>query len=248
MEKPREMQKPCDSQSGMMSKILLILLLPFVIIIFSIGALPTIYSLFFILSFVNLANYFHVLFLPLLLIIESLILIISEALISGVVIRVFRIRVEEGEYEIRERYAKLLKMTLFHLLYRIPFKLIDFLGINFLSIKYLTLVGLKIGENCSMGSIGVFFMDPYLIEVGGYTAIGAHTHLVPVVIENDKIICRKIKIGNNCLIAGEVLLLPGVTIEDGVTLGARSLVLKNQILKKGKVYAGTPAKELKSSK
>ncbi len=248
MKESREKPKEHDFPSVKMGKILLILFVPLVVIVFSIGALPTTYSLLFILSFFDLTNPFHILFLPILAIFEVLLFIISEALISGIVIKIFRIKYDEGEYEVTEKYTKLLKMTLFHLLYRIPFKLIDFLGIDFLRIKYLSLVGLKIGKNSSLGSTGVFIMDPCLVEIGDNTLIGAYTHIIPILIEKEKIISKKIKIGSNCLISGDTILHPGVTIEDDVMLGSRSLVLKNQTLEKGKVYAGTPAKELKSSK
>jgi acetyltransferase-like isoleucine patch superfamily enzyme len=40
--------------------------------------------------------------------------------------------------------------------------------------------------------------------------------------------------------------MPGVTIEDNVVLGAKSLVLKDQVLKAGKKYAGIPAHEINS--
>ena len=38
--------------------------------------------------------------------------------------------------------------------------------------------------------------------------------------------------------------MPGVVVEDNVILGAKSLVLKDQILKNGRIYAGVPAKEV----
>jgi len=38
--------------------------------------------------------------------------------------------------------------------------------------------------------------------------------------------------------------MPGVTIEDNVVVGAKSLITKNKRLEKGKIYAGVPAKEL----
>jgi len=65
-------------------------------------------------------------------------------------------------------------------------------------------------------------------------------------LEKVNLSLKKIKIGNNCLIGGDCFIMPGVIIEDNVVLGARSLVLKDQILKKEKIYAGIPAKEIKT--
>jgi carbonic anhydrase/acetyltransferase-like protein (isoleucine patch superfamily) len=39
--------------------------------------------------------------------------------------------------------------------------------------------------------------------------------------------------------------MPGAIIEDNVVLGAKSLVLKDQVLTTGKMYAGIPAHEIK---
>ena len=64
-------------------------------------------------------------------------------------------------------------------------------------------------------------------------------------IAEEKLILKKTKIGKNCLIGGETFIMPGVVIEDNVVLWAKSFVPKNTPLKKGKIYVGIPAKELK---
>ena len=70
--------------------------------------------------------------------------------------------------------------------------------------------------------------------------------LSPGHIGEGHLIIKKIKIGNNCLIGGDCFIMPGAIIEDNVVLGAKSLVLKDQILQKGKFYAGIPAQEIKT--
>ena len=89
--------------------------------------------------------------------------------------------------------------------------------------------------------------DPYMVEIGEQTLIGGWSQITGHVSEK-KLIMKKVKIGNNCLIGGKSFIMSGVTIEDNVTLGLNSVVLKNQFLKKGKFYAGIPAKEVKSKK
>ncbi|MCD6473912.1 MAG: gamma carbonic anhydrase family protein, partial [Thermoplasmata archaeon] len=64
-------------------------------------------------------------------------------------------------------------------------------------------------------------------------------------IAEEKLILKKTKIGKNCLVGGETFIMPGVIMEDNVVLGAKSFVPKGMHLKKGKTYAGIPARELK---
>jgi acetyltransferase-like isoleucine patch superfamily enzyme len=39
--------------------------------------------------------------------------------------------------------------------------------------------------------------------------------------------------------------MPGAVVEDDVKIAAGAVVTKGQVLKKGRVYAGIPAKEIK---
>jgi acetyltransferase-like isoleucine patch superfamily enzyme len=85
------------------------------------------------------------------------------------------------------------------------------------------------------------------MEIGDNTMIGGRS-LITGHLAEDKLIIKKVKIGKNCLIGGESFIMPGVTIEDNVVVGAKSLVTKNKKLEKGKIYAGIPAKEIKLGK
>ena len=66
---------------------------------------------------------------------------------------------------------------------------------------------------------------------------------ISIVYEDKKIILNKIKIGNNCVIGAGAFIMPGAVLEDDVKLATGAVVTKNQVLKKGKIYAGIPAKE-----
>ena len=59
-----------------------------------------------------------------------------------------------------------------------------------------------------------------------------------VTIHPTAIVSSKAKIGNN------VNILPFTILEDDVVVAAGALVTKGQILTKGKIYGGIPAKEL----
>ena len=89
--------------------------------------------------------------------------------------------------------------------------------------------------------------DPYMLEIGEQTLIGGWSQITGHVGEK-KLLVKKVKIGDNCLIGGKSFLMPGVTVEDNVTVALNSVVLKDMHLKKGRIYAGTPAKEVSRNK
>jgi len=54
-----------------------------------------------------------------------------------------------------------------------------------------------------------------------------------------------VTIGKHCMVGANSVILPGVTIPDGVVIGAMSLVLENTKLKPWSIYVGSPARWLK---
>lgn len=61
-----------------------------------------------------------------------------------------------------------------------------------------------------------------------------------------KITNKKVLIGEHCIVGASSVILPGVTLEEGVSIGACSLVNKN--CKEWTVNIGTPIKYLKDRK
>ena len=112
-----------------------------------------------------------------------------------------------------------------------------------LRMLFLRLAGLKIGKTSLVPGTEIIY-DPYVTEIGEQTLLGAYVKITGHVVEN-KMLIKKVKIGNNCLIGAETFIFPGAIIEDNVVVGAKSLVLKNQVLKSNRMYAGIPAKEIK---
>lgn len=118
-------------------------------------------------------------------------------------------------------------------------------------IEYFRKLGVTFGKNCRLVGKNDFGREPFLVTIGNHVSITTSTFIthdggVWVFREQKPTIdiIKPINIGNNVFIGADCLILPGVTIEDNVVLGARSVVTKN--LAKNAVYAGTPARFIKS--
>ena len=85
------------------------------------------------------------------------------------------------------------------------------------------------------------------IEIGDHTVISQRSYICTDSHKYNKldfsIYSDKVSIGAQCWLATDVYVAPGLTIEDGVVVGARSTVLFD--LKENKVYVGSPAKCVK---
>jgi acetyltransferase-like isoleucine patch superfamily enzyme len=212
------------------------------IIAYTLGLFPLLWSFVFVLGYLNLGNVLHVFIFSGFLVVLFFLFIIIETFIPGLFIRLLRLRVDEGVYDFSILDWNFFKYTLYFVLYRPSLKLIGILPLLPLRIRFLKLVGLKMGKSSVLAGSELFH-DPYMIEIGEQTMIGGWSQITGHVGEK-KLMVKKVKIGDNCLIGGFSVILPGVVIEDNVTLGLHSVVLKDMHLEKGKFYAGIPAKEI----
>jgi acetyltransferase-like isoleucine patch superfamily enzyme len=84
------------------------------------------------------------------------------------------------------------------------------------------------------------------VQIGEYTSIRDSTHDYKeygLSIKYNADIVKEIIIGNNVWIGRGCIILPGTTIEDGVVVGANS-VIKGRLVKNS-IYGGAPLKKLK---
>ena len=223
------------------SRFFMLFFIPFVA--YSIGLLPSIVSFIYIWGFLDLNNPLHVLILPFILTFEFLVFILFESIVPGLFIKIFRIKCNEGEHELSIKDKNFFNFSLHVILYRPPLVLLNLFKLLPVRMLFLRLAGLKAGKTALLPGTEVIY-DPYLTEIGEQTLIGSYAKVTAHIVEN-KLIMKRVQVGNNCLIGADSFIMPGAVIEDGAVVGAKSLVLKDQVIGKGKVYGGIPAKEIK---
>jgi acetyltransferase-like isoleucine patch superfamily enzyme len=173
------------------------------------------------------------------------IVIISQLLISGIIIKIFNIKYSNGEYDYLYINKNSFKWILNCSLYTPCRKIIEIFPVGKLKNFYYKQIGMKIGENSLIGGV---IKDPCIttfgknVTMGEYSIIYGHIHNYKI----SKIIIKDVKIGNNCIIGAGSIIMPGAILEDDVVLATGAVVTQNQILKKGKTYGGIPAKEIKN--
>ncbi len=142
-------------------------------------------------------------------------------------------------------------------------------GLSWLRVWLLKLFGAKIGRATLICS-HVRVLMPWNLTIGDYVAIAERVDIynfAPVYIGSNSCVSqgvwlctgthdyrqpafplmwKPIEIGSSVWLASEVFIHPGVTIKDGVVVGARSVV--NTDLPAWGVYAGNPCRFIKERK
>ena len=133
-------------------------------------------------------------------------------------------------------------------------KIIKFILFKFSKKFFLNFIGLSFGNNCRFIGLqmSTFGSEPYLIKLGNHVTVGSGvkfiTHDGGVWVFRERFpdldLIAPISIGSNVFIGLNSIILPGAKVENNVVIGAGSVV--NGLLKKNNVYAGIPAKKIKS--
>ncbi len=163
---------------------------------------------------------------------------------SIIFINALSLKYEEGEYPQNLGNKTYFRYNLYFLLYNPVYKFMNIIVYPPIKSFYLSKIGAKLGKNVFL-SVDEIIFDPPMIEIGNNTMIGSRAMILGHIGEG-KLILKKTRIGNNCLIGTDSVIMPGATIEDNVVVAAKSFVPKNAVLKKGKIYGGIPVKELKN--
>jgi carbonic anhydrase/acetyltransferase-like protein (isoleucine patch superfamily) len=121
-----------------------------------------------------------------------------------------------------------------------------------------TIVGdVEMGDNCSIWFNAVIRGDVHYIKMGNKVNVqdGAVIHATyqkaPTIIGNNVSIAHNAivhgcTIHDNVLVGMGAILMDGVIVESDSIIAAGALVLENTHIESGSVYAGVPAKKVKS--
>lgn len=108
------------------------------------------------------------------------------------------------------------------------------------------MTGMKVGNNVSVGLAVVFdVFYPNLISIGDNTVIGYNTTVLAheFLVKDWRI--GRVEIGRDVMIGANSTVLAGVTIGDGASVSAMSLV--NSHVPPGALVGGVPARVLRSA-
>lgn len=105
---------------------------------------------------------------------------------------------------------------------------------------------LELGENALIGP-GVRIYNQGRIAIGARTVISQRAHICASTHDlRDplfQLVLRPVTIGEQCWVAAEAFVGPGVTMHDGAVLGARGALFEDAA--PGGVYSGNPARFVK---
>lgn len=222
------------------SRMLILFFLPFTA--YSLGFLPPFVIFLLVFPLFDFGNALHVFIFPFFVMAEFLLFIITESLVPAVFIKALNIKCEEGEYDLSIKDKNFFMLALHALLYRPPLMLLGIFKLLPIRMIFLRLAGLKVGKTALIPGTELIY-DPYVTEIGEGTLLGGYVKIAGHLVE-EKLVVKKVRIGNNCIIGADSLIFPGAVIEDDVIVGAKSLVTKDQVLQKGRIYGGIPAKEI----
>jgi hypothetical protein len=212
--------------------------------VFSLGFFPLLIGGIYILYFISFDQLWHFFLVPFIIYIGAVITFFYQILFSGVIIHIFNIKYKPGVHKYTFADKNTYRWLLVCALYTPIRKLLEMFLVGGLKTTYLRMLGMKIGKNCLVGGV---IKDPCLTEFGDNITMGEYSIIYGHIqnMQRSTITMDRIKIGNNCVIGAGAIIMPGAVLNDDVKVAAGALVRKGQILKKGRTYAGIPAREIK---
>ena len=91
------------------------------------------------------------------------------------------------------------------------------------------------------------WVDTEFVEFGKDVVVGQGAIVQSAVIVGNLLIIRKTNIGDNVRIGSHAIVMPGTHIERNCILAANSVTTIGQVLEKGWIYVGIPAKPFKKN-
>ncbi len=84
------------------------------------------------------------------------------------------------------------------------------------------------------------YIDPELVDIGNFTMTSINICIFSHLIYQDKIIIKRVKIGNACVVGPQTVISPGTVMQDGAILGVNSYTNIGQELEGNLIHVGTP--------
>lgn len=166
-------------------------------------------------------------------------------LLVGILRIVLRLNLKEGEH--RMPSLGLIKwMIINSLYYVVSVTFMDFILLTPLASIFYRLMGAKVGKNVQINS--KFGADLSLLEIGDGAVIGGHSTVICHSFERNRLILKKVKIGNKAIIGLNSVILPGCEIGEGAVVSAGAVLGKNTKVEPRDIYYGVPAQSAKERK
>ena len=167
---------------------------------------------------------------------------VSLIVICGVLGGLFRIRKPEGRYPLRSFITIQWAFSLvFH---RVAQMFLKQVVPSFLANLYYRMMGAKIGKGVQLNSENI--NDASMLIFGDGVVVGGGATINGHLVESGEIVLAPVRVGNGALIGGGSIVQPGCTIGDGAVIGSRAVVPKWTEVPAGEVWAGIPARFIKS--
>jgi acetyltransferase-like isoleucine patch superfamily enzyme len=213
-------------------------------IVFSLGFFPSVIFGYYVFLIIPFSELWHFVLLPFLFYIGFLITLFYQMFFSGLIIHIFNIKYESGIYEYNLENKMAFRWVVYCALYTPIRKMLEIFTMGEMKYRYYRLLGMKIGKNTLVGGT---IMDPCLTEIGDNCTMGLYAVIYGHIHDYEKLTLtlNRITIGNNVVIGAGAIIMPGTVVEDDVKIAAGAVITKGQRLKKGGVYAGVPAKEIR---
>lgn len=129
---------------------------------------------------------------------------------------------------------------LFYLLIFNPVMFSGLLPIPLMRIFYQGL-GARMGANTF--SVGILF-DPQFIEIGRDSIIGNGALLIPHIVEGSRLAHYPIRVGNGVTVGARAVVLADVEIGDGAIVAIGAVVKKGSRIPAGETWGGVPARRI----
>jgi hypothetical protein len=218
--------------------------LPIYLIIIFLSFIPEIIWEYHFLLFLWTENFYWIFFLliPLNICISLYILQFGATLFSSLSLLICKLLYEprEGVFKRRMDDKNYRYWNLRNMVKKWPLFIVATNPLPWLKARFtLRFLGIKIGKDTICDNA---WISSEFIEIGKNVIIGMGSSILSFGIEGEKFILKKIEIEDDVLIGAKCVVMPGTMIKKGAKLSAQSFTKYNQILEKGEVYLGHPAR------